>query len=317
MRRNQFANTIKLAVTLMLLSSTLFSYSLVEAADPTSVSVVAPEKVNQGQNFVVTIAVTPGAPMAGMQLDLSFDSSLITAVQVEEGNLLSQGGASTYFTPGTIGTGVISGVSGAIITPGQTVSTAGTFATITFTANTTGGPCALTLSNVIVGDIDGQSLPVNVINGQVDINSPPVLDPVGDKATNEGTLIQFTVSATDADNDTLAYSALNLPTGAAFNSESRTFSWTPNYAQAGTYPDVTFQVTDGYLTSQEIISITVEQPYPDWDVNADSATNVLDMIRIGQHWGETGVVGWISEDVNEDGNINVLDMILIGQHWTG
>jgi hypothetical protein len=252
-----------------------------------------------------------------MQLDLSFDSSLITAVQVEEGNLLSQGGASTFFTSGTIETGIISGVNGVIIIPGQTVSTAGTFATITFTANTTGGPCVLTLSNVVVGDIDGQSLPVNVINGQVDINSPPVLDPVGNKAANEGTLIQFTISATDADNDTLAYSALNLPTGATFDSGFRTFSWTPNYAEAGTYSNVTFQVTDGYSTSQEIITITVNQPYPDWDVNADSKTNVLDMITVGQHWGEMGVAGWIPEDVNEDGKIDVLDMILVGQHWTG
>ena len=255
--------------------------------------------------------------MAGMQLDLSFDGSLVTAVQVEEGDLLSQDGASTYFSPGTIGTGIISGVSGAITTPGQTVSTAGTFASITFTSNTTGGSCALTLSNVIVGDINGQSLPVNAINGQVDINSPPEIDPVGDKAANEGTLIEFTITASDADDDTLEYSALNLPTGATFDTETNTFSWTPNYAQADTYSDITFQVTDGYLTSEETITITVNQPYPDWDVNGDSATNVLDMIRIGQHWGETGVIGWIPEDANEDGNINVLDMIMVGQHWTG
>jgi hypothetical protein len=301
----------------MLLSYTLFSYSLVRADSPTSVSVVALEKVNQGETFVVTIAVTPGASMAGMQLDISLDSSLVTAVQVEEGDLLSQDGASTYFSPGTIGTSTISGVSGAIITPGQTVSTAGTFASITFTANTTGGTCDLILSNVIVGDINGQSLPVSTINGQVDINSPPMLDPVGDKATNEGMLIEFTITSTDADDDDLEYSALNLPTGATFDTGTNTFSWTPNYAQADTYSDITFQVTDGYLTSQETITITVNQPYPDWDVNGDSATNVLDMIRIGQHWGETGVVGWIAEDANEDGNINVLDMIMVGQHWTG
>ncbi|MFC1866462.1 putative Ig domain-containing protein [Chloroflexota bacterium] len=317
MRRNQFTNTIKAFVVLALLGSTLFCYSIVKAADPTIVSVIAPERVNQGQTFVVSIAVTPDDPIAGMQFDLSFDSSLVTAVQVEEGNLLSQGGASIYFAPGTIETGVINDVSGVIITPGQAVSTAGTFATITFTASTTAGSSALTLSNVVVGDIDGQSLPVVVINGQVGINSPPAFDSVGDKTTDEGMLIQFTVSATDADDDDLEYSALNLPPGAIFDPESRIFSWTPNYAQAGTYSDATFQVTDGYSNSQEIITITVDQPYLDWDVNADNYTNVLDMIRIGQHWGETGVVGWIAEDVNEDETVNVLDMILIGQNWTG
>jgi hypothetical protein len=53
------------------------------------------------------------------------------------------------------------------------------------------------------------------------------------------------------------------------------------------------------------------------DVNGDGHVNVLDMIRIGQHWGQTGSVGWIPEDIKKDGVINVLDMIIIGQHWTG
>jgi len=53
------------------------------------------------------------------------------------------------------------------------------------------------------------------------------------------------------------------------------------------------------------------------DVNSDGYTNVLDMIRIGQHWDETGAKGWIREDVNEDGTVDVLDATLIGQHWTG
>ncbi len=56
--------------------------------------------------------------------------------------------------------------------------------------------------------------------------------------------------------------------------------------------------------------------FPAWDINTDGATNVLDLIRVGQHFGETGAAGWIPEDVNMDGRINVLDMILIGQHWS-
>jgi len=55
----------------------------------------------------------------------------------------------------------------------------------------------------------------------------------------------------------------------------------------------------------------------DWDVNCDDKVNVLDMIRIGQHFGESGSAHWIREDTTKDGNINVLDMILVGQHWTG
>ena len=53
------------------------------------------------------------------------------------------------------------------------------------------------------------------------------------------------------------------------------------------------------------------------DVNGDGRVNALDLVLVGQHFGETGPPGWIPEDVNVDGSIDVLDLILIGQYWTG
>src|SRR5207249_1806477 len=38
---------------------------------------------------------------------------------------------------------------------------------------------------------------------------------------------------------------------------SRTFSWTPSFTQAGTYPGVTFTVSDGTATASETIAITI------------------------------------------------------------
>ena len=79
-------------------------------------------------------------------------------------------------------------------------------------------------------------------------------------------------------------------------------------------------VGDPYGTAVSIMvnngNVTVI-PYPDWDVNMDDSVNILDLIIVGQHWGETGDPGWIRADVNKDGVINILDLILIGQHWTG
>jgi hypothetical protein len=91
-------------------------------------------------------------------------------------------------------------------------------------------------------------------------NNPPVLNPIGDKSVEEGALLEFTISATDPDGDTLAYSASNLPTGASFTPANHTFSWTPDSGQAGSYPNVHFQVYDGELTDAENISITVNTP---------------------------------------------------------
>ncbi len=53
------------------------------------------------------------------------------------------------------------------------------------------------------------------------------------------------------------------------------------------------------------------------DLNDDGDINVLDMIMVGNHWGETGTPGWIPEDLNNDGVINEGDMVVIGQNWTG
>jgi thermitase len=88
-------------------------------------------------------------------------------------------------------------------------------------------------------------------------NRPPVLAPIGNKQVNEGVLLTFNISASDPDGDNLTYSASNLPQGATFNPTTKTFSWTPNYQQAGVYPNVHFEVTDGALSDSEDITITV------------------------------------------------------------
>ena len=319
MRCSNFSSLLRILAIVSILTVWLFPHSLVSAQEITVVSVSAPGSVNPGEQFAVAIVVAPGVAIAGVQFDLTFDPSLVTIDGVAEGNLLSQGGAATYFNAGGIDNtaGTITGVAGAITTPGQTVSTAGTFATITVTAGSGGGTLPVNLSGVVVGDINGQSVAVSVVNGQVIINQSPLLGLIGDKSVNEGELLTFIISATDADGDPLVYSAANLPGGASFDPSTRTFSWTPRYDQAGSYPNVHFEVSDGNLTDSENISITVVQLYDDWDVNGDGAANVLDMVMVGQHWDESGLTGWIREDANEDGTVDVLDMIIIGQNWTG
>lgn len=88
-------------------------------------------------------------------------------------------------------------------------------------------------------------------------NQAPVLNPIGNKSVYEGSLLQFTITATDPDGDTLTYSASNLPSGATFSASTHVFNWTPTYVQSGDYPNVCFQVSDGSLTDSECITITV------------------------------------------------------------
>jgi hypothetical protein len=88
-------------------------------------------------------------------------------------------------------------------------------------------------------------------------NNPPVLAAIGQKTVAEAANLSFTISASDADSDTLSYSATTLPAGATFNPQTRLFSWTPTYSQSGTY-NVTFEVSDGRGgVDSETVTITV------------------------------------------------------------
>jgi hypothetical protein len=101
---------------------------------------------------------------------------------------------------------------------------------------------------------DSEAITITVGN----TNRAPVLASIGNKTVSEESALSFTISATDPDSDTLTYSATGLPSGAAFNTSTRAFSWTPNNTQAGSYT-VTFAVTDtGNLSDSETITITVE-----------------------------------------------------------
>lgn len=95
-------------------------------------------------------------------------------------------------------------------------------------------------------------------------NSPPVLASIGNKSGNEQALISFIVSATDPDQaQTLTYSLdEGQPAGAAINSESGVFTWTPTEAQGPGVYGITIRVTDNgtpNLSDSETISVTVNE----------------------------------------------------------
>jgi MBG domain/Putative Ig domain/Bacterial Ig domain len=91
------------------------------------------------------------------------------------------------------------------------------------------------------------------------INHPPILASIGDRTGTEGQLLEFTITATDPDEDGLAYSASDLPLGATFDPITQKFSWTPGFDQAGNYT-VEFTVVDNgspLEVDSEIVTITI------------------------------------------------------------
>lgn len=93
-------------------------------------------------------------------------------------------------------------------------------------------------------------------------NTPPVLDPIGDKTVQEGQELSFTVTASDADGDPLSFTMTDTSIPAdAFTDNTggtATFAWTPGEGSAGNH-DATFTVSDGQGgTDVETITVTVE-----------------------------------------------------------
>jgi hypothetical protein len=97
-----------------------------------------------------------------------------------------------------------------------------------------------------------------------DTNVTPVLAAIGNQSVNEGAMLSFTASATDADspNQTLTYSldAPSLALGMSINSSTGGFSWTPGEERGGQTPSVTITVTDngtGSLIDSQTFTIIV------------------------------------------------------------
>ncbi len=97
---------------------------------------------------------------------------------------------------------------------------------------------------------------LNIVNSTAHVNRAPELNTIGDRTVNTGEMLSFTVTASDADDDVLIYSASPLPEGAIFDTTSGSFSWIPVPSQTGNYT-ITFEVTDGQDTDSETISVTV------------------------------------------------------------
>jgi len=116
--------------------------------------------------------------------------------------------------------------------------------TVTFTASNALGASALTVINVVDG------------------NRPPTLSAPASIATSEGSLVSFTVVATDLDGEHVTLGIQNRPVGATFvdaGNNTGAFTWTPSFSQSGAYT-VTLTGTDahGAAATPVQVAITVD-----------------------------------------------------------
>ncbi len=112
-------------------------------------------KIYVGDTFTVDLSAEDVIDLAGWQFNLTFDPKRLEAIEVNEGDFLKTGGATTFFQKGTIDNtaGKITGLSSASLS-GDGVSGTGVLLSVTFSAKASGNT-QLALSNFQFGSITG------------------------------------------------------------------------------------------------------------------------------------------------------------------
>jgi len=135
---------------------------------------------------------------------------------------------------------------------------------------TQGGSYSVTISASDGSLSAAETFTINVATA----NQAPVLATIGNQTVSENTLLSFVVNASDPENDSLSFSAANLPSGASFDTLQHSFSWTPDFTQAGNFT-VTFSVSDGSLSDSETVAITVTNTNQPPTIGGTPATSVM------------------------------------------
>ena len=134
---------------------------------------------------------------------------------------------------------------------GMTLSSTGAFSWTPTKSNVGPHQATITVSDGVLTDSETITITVNAVN------HAPVLAAIGNKEVNEDLTLTLTASATDEDNETLAFDldATSSTKGMTINPAGG-FSWTPTQAQLGNH-SVTITLSDGKLTDSETFTITV------------------------------------------------------------
>ncbi|MEZ6124883.1 MAG: putative Ig domain-containing protein [Planctomycetaceae bacterium] len=153
----------------------------------------------------------------------------------------SNGDALTYAVSGTglPGTPVINNTTGAF---SWTPEAVGTF------------DVTVSVSDGELSDSETVSVTVTSANSQA-----PVLSPVSNQTVSAGSLLQFTVSATDADTPASSlqyFLSPDAPITASINAATGVVSWTPSAQDVGNV-SFTVGVSDGDLIDSQLVTVIV------------------------------------------------------------
>jgi len=181
-----------------LLIFTLLQATIVSGDEPSNLVYVSPSNqvVSPQESFDISIYCEPDQPIKSFEFKLSFDSSLIEANSVTEGDIFS--GYSTFFNSGVINNtaGTIINVYGLILGNGN-VTDPGSLANISFTAKDVSGISYLNLYDFGVTN-ETSYVSISVTNGTVQIDGiAPEFNDISPSQGYTGDSFTFSVDVTD------------------------------------------------------------------------------------------------------------------------
>ena len=246
--------------------SSVISYSLINAPSgaaihpETGIFTWTPFESQGPGSHTFTVRASDGYAAANQMVTVTVNEvneaptlPAIPAQTVDELNLLTftAAGADTDIPSNILTYSLVGAPEGAGIN-----STTGVF---TWTPSESQGPGVFNFSVVVSDGSLSRTRPVAVTVNEVNI--APGLSLIPPQNVNESEPVSFTATASDPDlpANTLSYSLAGAPEGASIHPDSGLFAWTPTEAQGPGSFQFTVRVSDGSLTRQQDVVISVDE----------------------------------------------------------
>ncbi len=211
-------------------------------------TVTCPDSVNSGDNFdcLITMPTAPAGGLTGLSFTVNTGAATLNSVGFASG-LINVSVPPKY---GFFTTNPITLANTLLATINLQTGADFTLVVAGLRATTSSSPAPIPADQLSFN-------PEMVTMADVAANRPPVLTPIGPQTVRVGETLTFTVSATDADGDTLTFSGEDMPDTATIDSNTGVFSWIPTVGNIGEH-SVSLMVYDGGVEVSIVVIITVQ-----------------------------------------------------------